>query len=188
MLDAKEILVHVWDLYGMDREIGLLNLFVRDARGALVVCDAKDEKSMRDAALWKQEVDAVVSLPNGASLPALLCFNKWDVVEGNKELELKGESALNDLVWHSGFCGHVKTSAKTGFNVREAFRTLLSEVSKRGGAETATGESTVGTRTVVTGGRTDSGPGGNRSSRAPRDGTRRADPAASPAGTCSARN
>ena len=63
-------------------------MFVRDARGVLLLCDSTDEKTIKNARLWKEAVlDQGVCLPNSNDIPFLLCYNKWDLLQEAEEEE-----------------------------------------------------------------------------------------------------
>ena len=80
--------LEIWDLVGMDTSYkGLNRNFCREAQGVIMVADISSIQSIEDTALWKQEVDEVISV-GGAPIPIVLCINKVDKIEQMDEANL----------------------------------------------------------------------------------------------------
>lgn len=61
--------------------IGISKLFWRQAAGAIVVTDIKNENTLEDALDWKLQVDEHVWSKNGLGIPMVLAVNKYDLVK-----------------------------------------------------------------------------------------------------------
>ena len=88
-------------------------------------------------------------MPNGENLPVLLVLNKWDRLEEGSIEQTDLELTMRELVVRHGFVGFMKTSALTGFNIRESFRTLLKELIRRGGTGLLASQDTFWNSSIV---------------------------------------
>ena len=110
-LDQNEVTMMLWDLQGEDDEFKIKPSFLRGASGYILVVDLtrKDtlEKAKRIQFMIEDEVGPV---------PFMVLFNKNDLED---EIEIDHE-------WMVEFAGErvLRTSAKTGENVEEAFMGL----------------------------------------------------------------
>jgi small GTP-binding protein len=108
-----EVALLLWDLEGTEHEYELRQSYLRGAAGYLLVADGTRPDTL-EKALWLQ-TRAAATLE---SAPFLLLINKSDLTD---EWQVKeGEiTALKEKEWTI-----VKTSAKTGYGVEQAFHTL----------------------------------------------------------------
>ncbi|MFX1236653.1 MAG: GTP-binding protein [Promethearchaeota archaeon] len=116
--DAK---IQLWDIAGQEKWIKMRHVYYRGAQGALVLGDLTREKSFYQIeSFWRE--DLLKYCPN---IPIILIGNKNDLkMETTKE---KVESVGKKL----GAVSVIYTSAKTGDNVKQAFKTISEIVYKK---------------------------------------------------------
>jgi small GTP-binding protein len=112
-LGDQSIDLMLWDLHGEDEFQKLQMSYLRGASGYLLVVDGTRASSLEGAMNLKEKVDGALG-----DIPFLVLLNKadlsdqWELDTGKlTELESRGWSML-------------KTSAKSGMAVEEAFRNL----------------------------------------------------------------
>ena len=133
-IEENEIRLQLWDLVGQDHRVGGINkLFCRGSSGALVVADITNQDSLENTLNWKEQVDTHVAMPNGNPIPMILVVNKYDLIQSIEESgrpveEYMTQQYLDKFATENGFIGAVRTSAKTGLNVNQAFAQLVREV------------------------------------------------------------
>jgi small GTP-binding protein len=103
----------LWDLQGEDEFQELQVSYLRGTSGYLLVADGTRAFSFDRALLLKEKVDKVVG-----DVPFVMLINKADLTDQWELDDAKVEEALA-MNWHV-----MKTSAKTGENVEEAFQTI----------------------------------------------------------------
>ena len=110
---AAEVALILWDVAGEDDVAGIRMSYLRGSAGYLLVVDVTRGETLEVA----KSIQARVTKEIG-SVPFLFLFNKTGLME---EWDLP-EQAIEDLTG----AGHVvlKTSAKTGERVEEAFQML----------------------------------------------------------------
>ena len=110
---AEEVALILWDIAGEDDITGIRMSYLRGAAGYLLVVDVTRGETLEVA----KSIQARVSTEIG-SVPFLFLFNKTDLKE-NWDIP---EQSAEDLTE----AGHVvlRTSAKTGEGVEEAFQVL----------------------------------------------------------------
>ena len=108
----------IWDVLGQEGFERVKNQAYRGAEGAFLVCDLTRPATIKNTLVW---ADAVRSI--AGHLPMILLGNKMDLIdESSDSLRILEETA------HSLSVKHYLTSAKTGVNVEEAFRSLGREM------------------------------------------------------------
>jgi len=112
-LDGAEVILVLWDLAGEDEFQAVQASYIRGSSGYLLVVDGTRQSTLDTAATIRERIVEEVG-----ELPFVVVLNKSDLTE---EWEL-GEEAIAKLTargWTT-----VRTSAKTGAGVEEAFRLL----------------------------------------------------------------
>lgn len=109
----EKILLMIWDLAGRDQFAGVKKSYLRGASGVIYVADGTRKETLQD--VRDEQAEIATEHPD---VPALLLLNKCDL---ESEWEVHGEE-LQDFQ-ESGITT-LNTSAKTGDNIEEAFRTL----------------------------------------------------------------
>ncbi len=107
-LDNQEVTMMLWDLQGEDDDFKIRPSFLRGASGYILVVDLTRAASL-DAA---KRIQFMIEDEVG-QVPFMILFNKNDLTD---EIEIDHE-------WMVEFAGEkvLRTSAKTGENVEEAF-------------------------------------------------------------------
>jgi len=112
--DGQEVDLVLWDLSGED-EFQSLNLsYLRGAGGILVVIDGTRRDTVETALRLHETARAIVG-----GVPCVFVLNKSDLV-ATWEIDERCEAALHRAGWPS-----IKTSAKTGAGVEDAFGALV---------------------------------------------------------------
>ena len=117
----------IWDTAGQERYRAITTAHYRRALGALLVYDITQEKTFASVRKWMQELRDHAD----PDIVIMLVGNKVDLLE--QERQVPRETAQR-LAQEQGFL-FSETSAVQGTHVREAFETLLGEISKRRSAE-----------------------------------------------------
>eukprot|EP00039_Didymoeca_costata_P018296 m.332942 g.332942 ORF g.332942 m.332942 type:complete len:204 (+) comp17034_c0_seq1:118-729(+) len=120
MKEWRGLLVAVWDTAGSEKFAPLTSWYLRRSDAALVVYDVTDQKSFERAKVfWKQLED---ESPN--CVVSLIC-NKMDLISQSDAIGMcsNGRSLASEK--RATF---FEASAKTGWNVEEAFDSLCSRV------------------------------------------------------------
>ena len=115
-------LLQLWDLGGQERFRYLLDNFVMGARGALLLFDLTGMPLIEDILEWVN----IVRL-HDLKLPILLIGTKLDLKD---LIAVDDEEALN-IKNTFNMIDYIKTSAKTGYNVEEAFEILARQLIKK---------------------------------------------------------
>jgi small GTP-binding protein len=116
-LDSGEMTLMLWDIYGQDEFQTVRDSYLRGATGYLLVADGTRYTTLDSAVALQKRAESVIG-----RVPFLLLLNKRDL---EREWQVD-EQTLVTLV--KGGWRVVKTSAKTGEGVEEAFTTLAREM------------------------------------------------------------
>lgn len=114
---SGDVTLMLWDIYGHDEFQTVRDSYLRGASGYLLVADGTRHATLDVATVLQQKAQAVVG-----RVPFLLLLNKSD---------LHSEWQVNErMLWKLAEQGWrvVKTSAKTGDGVEDAFAKLASEM------------------------------------------------------------
>ena len=98
-------------------------LYYREAHGAFVVYDVSRESTLKEAALWKENLDHNLN-EDDFKLPVILLGNKCDLPHDTNAQE------LDDFCKQNGFLRWFETSAKTDERIDEAVNSLVDEIMK----------------------------------------------------------
>lgn len=109
----QEMMLLLWDIQGEDSVQGLQRSYLRGAAGYLLVADG----TRRDTLYRTRAIQTSVKETVG-SVPFLLLINKSDLTE-EWSLEEDDLAEVKDQGWQI-----IRTSAKSGLGVEEAFLTL----------------------------------------------------------------
>lgn len=118
-INGKQIEMLLWDIYGEDEFQNVNTNYLRGASGYFLVIDGTRKNTLTTAFDLKDRVEKTIG-----TIPFILVFNKCDI---EQEWEIE-EKTINDLQ-KEGFTV-IRTSAKTGQGVEEAFRILAEKMIK----------------------------------------------------------
>ncbi|MDJ0839308.1 MAG: Rab family GTPase [Acidobacteriota bacterium] len=130
-IDRKQVetavgsaLLLIWDLNGADRFQTIRSSYLAGSSGFLLVVDGTRPATLEVAVDIAENLDRTMG-----PLPRILLLNKWDLRD---EWSMPEEqiSKLRDMGWQV-----LKTSAKTGEQVEEAFRALTEAMLRKEGPE-----------------------------------------------------
>lgn len=119
--EVVEVSLIIWDIMGQKGLRDLLReAYLNEARGALAVFDVTRRETLEGLQEWIDGTRA-----HDAKIPVMVLGNKNDLVDRRAVTEEEARS----------FClsqglQYLPTSAKTGFNVEEAFHRLTKEILK----------------------------------------------------------
>ena len=110
----------LWDIYGEDEFQKVRMSYLRGASALLLVADGTRRETVQVAMnLQKTATDAV------GTVPFLLAVNKVDLAD-QWQVDTEALSVVNDLGWKV-----IRTSAKTGEGVEDAFLVLARAMASR---------------------------------------------------------
>jgi hypothetical protein len=116
-LDTDEMTLMLWDIYGQDEFQTVRDSYLRGATGYLLVADGTRYSTLETAVSLQKRAESVIG-----RVPFLLLLNKRDL-EREWQVDEHTLVTLVERGWRV-----VKTSAKTGEGVDEAFTTLAREM------------------------------------------------------------
>ncbi len=103
----------------------LQRVYFYGAHGALAVCDVTRPETFSGLKAWLEILERVAG-----AIPVVILANKADLVSESKVAREQLEATASELG-----CPFFLTSAKTGENIREAMKALLSSILKRAEAQ-----------------------------------------------------
>jgi small GTP-binding protein len=115
----RQVNLILWDLNGEDEFLKVRMSYVRGAAGYLLVADGTRPETLATAAILERRAARAVG-----SIPFVLVLNKIDLTEQWEMDETQIEKCLPSR------CALVRTSARTGEGVEEAFMKLAQEILK----------------------------------------------------------
>ena len=116
-LDSDEMTLMLWDIYGQDEFQTVRDSYLRGATGYLLVADGTRYTTLDTAVALQNRAESVIG-----RVPFMLLLNKRDL-EREWQVDEQTLVTLVERGWRV-----VKTSAKTGEGVEEAFTTLAREM------------------------------------------------------------
>lgn len=126
-IDGKWIKLQIWDTAGQERFRTITSAYYRGATGILLVYDVTDATSFANVRSWLRNVEQHAN----EGVARVLVGNKADAPESRRAVSREAGQALADEIGVPFF----ETSAKSGANVDEAFKTLARIVMSRQAAE-----------------------------------------------------
>jgi len=121
-VDGGEVTLLLWDIEGRTEESEVPASYARGAHAVLYVADGTRRATFEQLPSLREHVRATVG-----DVPSLVALNKADLA-AEWALTRGDEASLPDAGLH-----HLRTSAKTGAGVEDAFHWIAKEV-LRGGA------------------------------------------------------
>lgn len=112
IIEGQEVDLLLWDINGNDEFQNVQASYFRGASGYLLVIDGTRKETLDDAYLLQREAERAIG-----NVPFVMIFNKSDLDEWEFD-----ETTINEI--KSKELTTLKTSAKTGKGVDDAFRAL----------------------------------------------------------------
>lgn len=116
-IEGKEVVLLLWDIYGQDEFQAVRRSYLRGASGYLLVVDGTRQLTLDTARDLQKTAEGVVG-----RVPFLLVLNKMDL-DADWRVDDRALWRLAEDGWPI-----VRTSAKTGAGVEEAFLKLTREM------------------------------------------------------------
>ncbi|MCK4847724.1 MAG: GTP-binding protein [Candidatus Heimdallarchaeota archaeon] len=121
-IDGVQYKFQIWDLAGQQRFSAVRALYYKGSHGAILIFDQTRVDSLYNLEKWKEELYTNV----GREIPFIILGNKSDLPDSIEQSEVdrfiqKSQSEIKDIPFNIKY---LKTSAKSGLNVTEAFETL----------------------------------------------------------------
>jgi Ras-related protein Rab-1A len=120
-LDSTPLKLQLWDTGGQERFRTITASYFRGAHGVVMVYDVTNKYSYSNVKQWVQDIQRNCS----DDVKIILVGNKQDLIEEGKAVisTADGEKLAADIQ-----AKFMLVSAKTGYQVRDAFRSLLSDI------------------------------------------------------------
>ena len=115
LINDKMIKLQIWDTAGQERFRVITKTYYRAASGIMLTYDVADEDSFHKIRIWMKQIDE--NAPK--SVVKLLVGNKCDRSDRKVSFE-DGKNIANSYQMN-----YFETSAKTNFNITEAFNELV---------------------------------------------------------------
>ena len=112
-----------WDTLGQEKYYALNRIYYQNALGALIVYDLTKPETLGKVKTFVNTLKEVL----GYNITYVVAGNKIDLIDKDKRDII--ENKIREFQQEEGF-KHFFTSAKSGFNVQEAFNSLIQTVLK----------------------------------------------------------
>ncbi|KAJ2725740.1 GTP-binding protein [Coemansia sp. Benny D115] len=121
-VDGKRIKLQIWDTAGQERFRTITTAYYRGAMGILLVYDVTDERSFNNIDNWHMNVEQHAS----EGVNKILIGNKCDIEDRRAVAKERGQALADKLG-----IKFKETSAKSNYQVEDAFIELASDIKKR---------------------------------------------------------
>ena len=118
-MDGKKIKLQIWDTAGQERFRTITTAYYRGAMGIMLVYDVTNEKSFDNIKNWIRNIEEHAS----SDVEKMILGNKCDIHDRRQVSRERGEQLA--IEYNIKF---METSAKSSFNVEEAFFTLAKDI------------------------------------------------------------
>ena len=121
MKDGRTVKFKFWDTAGQEKFDAVQSMYYRDSSGAILVYDLTNKDTFTKVEKWIKEIKATVT----GEISFIICGNKFDLVD-KEVIDEQNKETLS-------FCQkynlkHFFTSAKTNYNIPEAFDHLTKKI------------------------------------------------------------
>ena len=117
---GKNVHLRFWDTASQDQFYPISHICYQNAVGALLVYDVKNFETFDKVENWVRALKE-----DGEGIEIIILGNKFDLSDKN---ELEKNSAEVNAYCAKENCKHFYTSAKTGYNLEDAFESLINSV------------------------------------------------------------
>ena len=121
---GKKVNFKFWDTAGQEQFNAINTMYYQNAVGALLVYDVTISETFEKVKDWVHTLQEMV----GKDITFVIAGNKFDLSDKNM-IEKNNEKV--DNYCEKQKCKHFYTSAKTGFNLNDAFDSLINSVLKK---------------------------------------------------------
>ena len=121
---GKKVNFKFWDTAGQEQFNAINTMYYQNAVGALLVYDVTISETFEKVKDWVRTLQEAV----GKDTTFVIAGNKFDLSDKNM-IEKNNEKVDNYCAQQK--CKHFYTSAKTGFNLNDAFDSLINSVLKK---------------------------------------------------------
>ena len=121
---GKKVYFKFWDTAGQEQFNAINTMYYQNAVGALLVYDVTISETFEKVKDWVHTLQEMV----GKDITFVIAGNKFDLSDKNM-IEKNNEKVDNYCAQQK--CKHFYTSAKTGFNLNDAFDSLINSVLKK---------------------------------------------------------
>ena len=111
----------MWDFAGQDQFKQLLTNFVDGSIAAFILFDLSRLNTLECVEEWIQK------LTQYGNISAIILGTKCDIIDHN-DCKVVDEVILEIVRKHKNVIGYLKTSSKTGYNIKKAFNFLLERI------------------------------------------------------------
>ncbi|KAL6057185.1 Ras-related protein Rab-7L1 isoform [Balamuthia mandrillaris] len=114
--------LQLWDIAGQARFTNMTRVYYREAVAAFIVFDVTRRSTLDAVAKWRDDLRAIVKLPDGRDIPIVLLANKCD---------LGGEinaQQMDKFCKENDFIGWFETSAKDNINIEPAMNFMVDSI------------------------------------------------------------
>lgn len=118
-VNGQPVKLQVWDAAGQERFRSLSTAYYRGAHGVIIVYDVTSMESFSNVKKWLDEVGHMAA----ANVTVFLIGAKIDLA-ANQVVDSRAARELADTVGIT----FIETSAKTGFNVDQAFLNIATDI------------------------------------------------------------
>ncbi|KAL0968917.1 hypothetical protein UPYG_G00273670 [Umbra pygmaea] len=118
-LHGKRVKLQIWDTAGQERFRTITTAYYRGAMGIMLVFDICNEKSFENIKNWIRNIEEHAS----SDVKKMVLGNKCDMTDRRQVSKDRGEKLAIDYG-----VKFLETSAKSSFNVEEAFYTLARDI------------------------------------------------------------
>jgi len=119
-INDDECVLFLWDIAGQDSFHFLRPAFYKESKGVIIVYSLEENdlgvKSLNNVKNWHNEIKKFCG-----DIPVIIFANKVDLINKN-EIDNK---KVNKILNKKKFIAVYQTSAKTGENVDDAFKTII---------------------------------------------------------------
>ena len=113
-----------WDLAGQDKNPEMIKLFCQESNGVIICCEVKNNKSMKDTLIWKENLNNNIDLKK---VTVILCETKCDLLNRNDEKFYILENFSKENQFNKCF----RTSSLSGFGIEDMMNFLVDDMIKK---------------------------------------------------------
>ena len=125
-IDGITYRLQFWDIAGQDRSVTTTNIFCKNTNGVVLCCEINDKNTLNNTIIWKNSIEQNIDVTN---VPMIIIQNKCDLLGSELEYN-KGIEELKEFTERNGIKNCFRTSAMTGFGIRESMEYLIQEIIK----------------------------------------------------------